>query len=698
MSAVLLPILFPLAGMGWALLTCSRPRVSLAGAMGAIAVAGAACVYVALVDHAGEQELLLPLSWPLPLAQACVRVDGLSAWFLLVIGALSVPVAVYSWGYMQAPGERQGVPAYAALLCLLVLALILVVLAADVVLFLVAWELMSLSAFFLVGRDDRRREVRTGAWTYLVATHLGTGLAVLPMFAVLAARSHSTQFSDFGAALASAEPSVAVGVCALAVVGFGTKAGFVPFHVWLPEAHPVAPSPVSALMSGVVIKTGIYGILRTLSWLPALPAGLGVVLLLLAIVTGVFGILHALGQRQLKRLLAYSSIENVGIILLGIAAGVLGRATNQPMLEALGYAGALLHVLNHAVFKGLLFLSAGAVIHATGTGDMERLGGMARTHPWDAAWFLVAAAAICAVPPLNGFLSEFLLFKALLVGSTALTPALSAASAAGIAALAIMGGLALSTFTKAFGTVYLGTPRFDTREAHATPMSMGRGMALLSLACVALGLLAPAIAPNLARAVQVILPDALPASGVVSDATGTLARPAGMFLFVLFIVAALFRFRAACGGRGAAVDRQPTWGCGFAEPTSRMQYSGGSFVDKLALSFRHVVPRRRQVVPPAGYFPNAGRMESATPDRLLTSVFAPLFAGVARACERCRPLQVGRVQMYLLYLVGTLLLVFAAESWYAPYSAEQVAARAASGRQVSTPAHEVRTTEGESNR
>lgn len=653
------------AGIVWALLCGAWPRLSLAGALAAIGLSGLLCIGVGLSAGTAPDAETVLLSWPLPIGAAELACDGLSAWFLLALGGVCTAVAPYSWGYLSNTKEQRALPMFGALACVLTASIIVVLCAANVVVFLVGWELMSLSAFFLIGFHHREPEVRRGAWMYLTATHLGTAVGVLPVLAAMAARAGSTDFSQFASAMSSASATLSTVLFGLGLIGFGTKAGLVPFHVWLPVAHPVAPSPVSAMMSAVVIKTGIYGLLRLLSWLPPLPSSAGVAALFLGTMTGIVGILYALGQQQIKRMLAYSSVENVGIILIGIGIGILGRTTDQPTLELLGFAGALLHLLNHAMFKALLFLSAGAVIHATGTGNTERLGGLARRLHVDAVMFLVGAIAICALPPMNGFLGEFLIYRGLLEGVLSLPSALSSTAVTATAGLALIGGLALAGFTKVFARVFLGAPKDRAITAHASPRFMLAGMLVLVIACASVAGFAWTLTPQLAGALRPIIGDESLSRVTPTVELKPLSFVAGVCLLLAVCAGGLAWFRSRRMVAAPAVGAGPTWGCGFARPSERMQYSGGSFARHLMLSFRHVLRARRTVARPSGYFPGRAELATSLPDVVESRFYDPLFAGVARACERCWPLQHGRIQLYLLYIVGTLLIVFAVESWQA---------------------------------
>lgn len=685
MTWVFLSLAVLAVGATASLWTTQRSAGGLFLGLAATGAAGVLCILAGGGVLLGAQRVgPVACEWPLPLGEARFALDGLSAWFLIVIGAVTIPVSFYSGGYFAA-GRNHGPPRpFAPLLCILIAAMILVVAAADAVLFLVGWELMSLSAFFLVGLRDQEAEARRGAWMYLVATHLGTAIGVLPLFAAFVARSGSTEFAGFGRAFAAGDTAWCIAAFGLGVIGFGAKAGFMPFHVWLPAAHPVAPSPVSALMSGVVIKIGIYGFLRSLSWLPPLPAGCGAGLLALAMFTGVMGILHALGQDQIKRMLAYSSVENIGIIGMAIALGALGRSLDLPPLEALGFGGALLHVLNHSLFKGLLFLSAGAVLHDAGTGHIEKLGGLARHRPVNALAFLVGAVAICALPPLNGFLSELLIYTGLLMGLIALPNTYATFAVIATAALALIGGLALVGFSKVFAAVFLGEPRNPRGSLQPTPRSMHIALLLLALACVGVGFSAGGLAPLLTSATQPMMAESTHVAGTIEAAFAPLARvglPLGAFV-VIALILTLGRRRLP---RGApAGGSSGTWGCGFAAPASRMQYTASSYSQSVIRSFRPFLRLRRCGGSPAGCFPRNERLSTHTTDLILERFYLPLFRGASRGCERMWPLQHGRIQLYLMYIVITLAAVFGVEAVLGPVEGSPPTSRtsfeSASGR------------------
>lgn len=633
---------------------------------------------------AGASPAEMGLDWPLPVGLARMSVDGLSAWFLVVIGTVGFGVAIYAWGYLRGGDGHGHTGVFSALLCTMIAAMILVVCAADVVLFLLGWEMMSLSAFFLVGFHGLDAEARRGAWTYLIATHLGTAFGVLPVFAALVARSGGTAMGAFAGSFSGRDATWVTVIFLLGLVGFGTKAGFVPFHVWLPAAHPVAPSPVSALMSGVVIKTGIYGLLRLLSWLPELPIGCAVCLMAVSLVTGLMGILFALGQGQIKRMLAYSSIENIGIIGLAISVAMLGRSLHQPVLTALGLGGALLHVLNHALFKGLLFLSAGAVVHDAGTGDVERLGGLARNTPVNALAFLTGSVAICALPPLNGFVSEFLIYSGILGGVSHLPGAYAALMATCAVALALIGGLALVVFAKTFSVVFLGERRDRGLAVHPTPATMNAGMMFLAVACLAAALASAALKGPLLTASAALLPVGGEEAATLAASLGLIGRLSPLFGLLVVAAGGLFLLRRRLPSGAAAGGMGGTWGCGFAAPTPAMQYTGSSFAWKVIYSFRHVIRPRRRAPVIAGPFPGQGKLATAVTDLAQVRIYEPAFKGLARAFERFWPLQHGRIQLYLVYIAATVLIVFLVESWgsVAGRDADGAAAAALDGREV----------------
>lgn len=583
-------------------------------------------------------------------------IDPLSAWFLLVVLGTGLATSVYGAFYLAAEAEHGSVPGGRLVFSLLLAALTLVVTAQAVVPFLAAWELMALGGYFAVVFDDGQDDVRRAGLVYLVATHAGTLLLFL-LFGTWGSHASDLTFASLAAGARRLGGARSL-VLALALLGFGVKAGFVPLHFWLPEAHAAAPSHVSAIMSGVVIKTGIYGLLRVVTLLHLPPAWWGWTVLILGVASAVLGVLWALAQHDLKRLLAYHSVENIGIILLGLGVGALGLAYRVPVLAVLGFSGAVLHTLNHALFKSLLFLGAGNVLRATGTRDLERLGGLARGMPITWAVFLIGSAAIVGLPPLNGFVSEWLVFQALFQAGFSRTPA--ELGVFGAAALALVGGLALACFAKVCGVVFLGHARTETgRNAReVTPGYLGPALAL-ALACVAIGLW-----PRLVLAPSVRV--AAFVTGVPIATALDLARPAiaaGQRIALLaalgVAVSALLLWLRGAALRRAGTAAAETWGCGYARPTPRMQYSASSFAAPLLGLFGRM-SGVSAVRSPSSF-------ETRAANLVLDRGFLPLWRGLRAASGRLRPIQHGRLQLYLLYLVATvsLLLVYLA-AWGSP--------------------------------
>jgi len=611
-----------------------------------------ACVGIipAVAVLAGRPVQPLRLAWGLPIGAFSLALDPLSAFFVVPILGLCALAAVYGTEYLKPYAPRRPLGACWFFFDLLAASMLIVVVARDSVLFLIAWEVMALASYFLVTFEDEKESVRQAGWTYLVATHLGTVFLLL-FFMLLAREGGSTSLSAVPV-LSARLASVAF---ALALIGFGTKAGFIPMHVWLPEAHPAAPSHVSAVMSGVMIKTGIYGLMRALTMLGAPPVWWGWCLVGVGAVSGILGVLFALAQHDLKRLLAYHSVENIGIIALGLGVGMLGRAHGLPLVAMLGFGGALLHVLNHALFKGLLFLGAGSVLHGAGTRDMEHLGGLLKRMPWTGTCFLIGAAAICGLPPLNGFVSEFLIY---LAAFCAVVQGQAFGGAIVIAALALIGGLALACFTKAFGVVFLGEPRGEkAAQAHECGVAMRLSMAVLAAGCLFVGLFGPLVLSwsdgpvgQLAGLPPADFPDSwqtalMPLCSVSAGAA--------VLLGLLLLAAAL----RAWLQRGREIGRGLTWGCGYAAPSARMQYTASSFAQPITGLFSFFLRTRERAVDPEGYFPGPASYATETPDVFREGLYRPAFEGALKTALRLRWLQHGRIQLYVLYIALTLLVL-----------------------------------------
>jgi hydrogenase-4 component B len=537
----------------------------------------------------GAGELVLPLGLPwLPMH---VRMDALAAFFCLVIGSLLLPVAIYSQGYLR--GEKKLTP-LAIFLPLFVLGMLGVVISNDAFTFMLFWELMSISSYFLVIFRHENPENRKAGFIYLLMAHMAA-LLILGSFAALYASAGSFEFSAMRAATLS--PLWASVAFLLAGFGFGTKAGVVPLHGWLPEAHPVAPSNVSALMSGIMLKVAIFGFIRVV-WDLMGPGDFqwwwGALVLAAGSGSAVSGVLMALQQHDLKRLLAYHSIENIGIILIGLGLSMLLAHFGHPLLATLGLVAALYHTINHALFKGLLFMGAGAVLHSTGTRNMESMGGLIHRMPWTAVMFLVACLSISALPPLNGFVSEWLTFQTALMAPQLGGALLTAIVPFSAAMLALAGALAATCFVKVFGVVFLGHARSHiAADAHEVDGWMKLGMAIPAAFCLLLGLLPVMFIPFMDSVPQLLLHASL--AGAVHAHGWLWLTPVDAAHSSYSAPAALLGMLALGGlafwllhPRGTSIRRSVLWSCGNPHTHARMQYNATSFSQPLRRIFAGV--------------------------------------------------------------------------------------------------------------
>ncbi|EIP97095.1 formate hydrogenlyase subunit 3/multisubunit Na+/H+ antiporter, MnhD subunit [Opitutaceae bacterium TAV1] len=601
-----------------------------------------------------------------------LRLDGVSALFLALLAVVAGAGAVYSHEYWSDEDHPDSARRSRVWWSVMVLCIGFVLLNANGLHFLIGWELFAVASYFLITLERQRDDVRAAGWLYLAASHAGT-LCLFAFFALLAARTGSWELGPMRDHAATGDAGLAP-LFWLALAGFGLKAGLFPLHIWLPSAHANAPSHVSALMSGVTIKIGVYGLVRFSGWLPV-PEAAGWVLLGVGAVSALLGIAFAFAQNDLKRLLAYCSVENVGIITIGLGGGLLGAAHNDAAWGRLLLAGALLHVWNHGLFKALLFFGAGSVLHATGTREMTRLGGLWKRMPWTAAAFALGAAAVSALPPLNGFVSEWLLYLGLFDAATGGSAAMWAAMPA-VLMMAVAGALALATFVKAGATVFLGAPRSGAvAHAHECGPLMRGSMAALGGLCVLLGLIPVLVWPAISRAVGAWHPAWAAAAAAAAGATGAGDSPPAplatlglvhVALAILFTGAGVWLWRRVRAGRGApgeadaaTLRRGPTWDCGYAAPTARMQYTGGSFSGIVAEWFAWIFRPERSLRRPHGVLPAQGgaSLTERVPETMLERVIGPAARGVMRINAAVRHLQHGRLQFYIAYLLCGLAVL-----------------------------------------
>jgi len=609
----------------------------------------------------------------LSLTGIALRLDGLSAVFLMVIGLVGCAASIYAFGYSAQYVGRYSLRLLGVMFNLLLLELCVQVMADNALTFLVLWEAMSLTAYWLVLTEhDQRGTLRAGVW-YLAMTHAGFA-ALIAMFLLLSGTDLTSSFASIRAGAASLLPATRNAVFLLALFGFGTKAGIIPLHVWLPMAHPVAPSHVSAILSGVVIKMGIYGLVRVLlDLMGGGPPWWGGVMLGAGAVSALLGVLFALMEHDLKRLLAYHSVENIGIILMGVGAGLMFHSYGLMTLAALGIISGLYHTINHATFKGLLFLGAGSVLHATGTRNMEEMGGLIKRMPHTALFFLVGSAAISALPPLNGFASEWLVFQSLLGGFNIPTSEVAVVMPIAVGMLALTSGLAAACFVKAFGITFLAMPRSrEAEHAHESPPSMLAGMALLALACVALGLAPFVVVPALGRVVTGFggLPDThavftLNLSLVTANGFARLSPTlVALGLLVLLGLVPLVMLIFRVNRRLRVSD---SWGCGRVGQTPRMEYTATAFAEPLRRVFAELYRPTKELSidfhPDSKYFVQSIEYRSGITPWFEKALYGPLLWFTKFCAAVIRRMQSGSLHMYLVYVTVALLILLLIARW-----------------------------------
>jgi hydrogenase-4 component B len=633
----------------------------------------------------------------LPFGALSLRLDMLSAFFLAVIGLVSLPVAIYSIGYLKHSEGKRRLRAFGVLINLLLLSLVLIVASADAIVFLMAWEAMAFLSYLMVNFDYEDRTVIRASFLMLAVSELGT-VSIFIAFLLLYRVAGGFGYDALRAAAATLSTPLRSAIFLLAFVGFGAKAGILPLQLWLPEAHPAAPSHVSALLSAVIIKLGIYGMLRFLLGFlvgtGALPAWWGLVVLSVGAVTALVGILYSVVQDDLKRLLAYSSIENIGLILAGLGAALAFYAYHLIALAAIAAIAMLYHILNHAVYKGLLFLGAGSVNHATGTRKLAQLGGLIRLMPWTAFFFIIAALSISAVPPFNGYISEWMLLESLLQSFAIPDTFAKVVIALSGALLALTAGIAVTSFVRASGVTFLALPRSkEAAEAHEAPLSMRLGMGFLAFCCLALGVLPTFVIPALDRVTtalfgqsvlnQVVPPlftnhpgnyqllvtlggalfkGLLPVNGLVviaAPAFSTIDSPSYLFLAELLLVGLVVLALRAIRPLGVRrVSR--VWAGGIPRFEAAMTYTGLAYSNPLRLIF-HSFYRSRvesQAIAPAARH-REGRItyQQEISPPFERGLYRPLLRFGEWVTRPVRFIQSGNINQYVLYIFLIVLIV-----------------------------------------
>jgi hydrogenase-4 component B len=620
-----------------------------------------------------------PLAAPVPALDFSLYIDGVAAFFMLIIGLVALAVSIYSIGYSESYHGAHSIGALGFLVNLFVVSMLLVTATDSVFSFLVFWELMSLSSFFLVVFEHEKPENLRSGVTYLVMTHIGTAF-ITAAFLLLFLQTGSLSFDSFRGAAAQLPALTKDAVFVLALLGFGTKAGLVPMHIWLPKAHPAAPSNVSALMSGVMLKVAIYGLARvTLGFvLPDSPgdAWLGLLMVSAGSASALFGVLFAAVEHDIKRALAYHSVENIGIIVTGLGLSVVFMSYGLETLAALALLASMYHSLNHAIFKGLLFMAAGSVVQGAGTADMNLMGGLAKRMPWTSLFFLVGSIAIAGLPPLNGFVSEWLTLQALL--SSYQVPNVALQLSIGFASIvfALTLGLALATFVKLFGISFLARPRSEGAESAAeAPRTMLAGMGLAGAICVLLGVL-PFVATSLISSffgfdVGLVGGNAPFGPLTVGYAAGrslSALSPPEVIVAAASVGAALLGFTAlASRGRQTVVRPYPTWEGGFGPLGVRTEYTASSLSQPIRTAFKWFY--RPHTSTERTYFSDSDHMvrrsvsvRSETKELFEAYLYSPTTRAVVFVMDKVRKIQTGKINSYLLYvmIVTASLLLLAA--------------------------------------
>ncbi len=615
------------------------------------------------------ETVVLPIGLPdLPFH---LRLDLLSGYFLVVVGLLALFVSIYSIGYVKGYLGHRSVTSLIVFYTVFLAGMLLVILADDAFFFLIAWEMMAASSYFLVMFEDERMENRRAAFLYLVVAHVGA-IAILLSFGVMAGLA--TGFTGFQSytfdAMRDTELPAGLATLAflLAFFGFAAKAGVIPLHVWLPEAHPVAPSNVSALMSGVMLKTAIYGIVRVVfDLIGDFPWWWGALVLVFGLVSAVMGVLYALMQHDLKRLLAYHSVENIGIILIGIGLAMIFTSFNMSLLAALALIAGLYHTINHAMFKGLLFMGAGSVLHATHERNMEEMGGLIRFMPWTAVLFLIGCISISALPPFNGFVSEWLTYQAFLLSPALPSPLLNLLIPLGAALLALTSALAAACFVKAYGVTFLGHQRGHRHgTVHEVRWSMRIGMLLAGLTCLVLGVLPTFMINWMDPLAQDLVDGSIGASASglgwmwltpIAAERASYAAPIA-FLGILCVVVVTYLLLHT---RSTSMKRVPLWDCGFEKVTNRMQYTATSFAIPLRRIFGFLFSIKehvKQIQPvPHPAYPQRLYYHLRVRDRFWLWIYQPVVDASFWLSRRIGRMQHGRIQVYLIYSFVTILFL-----------------------------------------
>ena len=588
-------------------------------------------------------------------------IDPLTAFFLIVISIMSSLGVLYANGYMK-PYLNKGmnVSSHCFFLMMLIASMTMVVTVQNALFFLIVWEIMSLSSFFLVIFEGEKKEVLKAGIKYLVYMHLSV-IFIMAAFILLNIKTSSLNFGAYAYYLHN-DASMANLIFLLAFVGFGIKAGFVPFHNWLPDAHPAAPSHVSGIMSGVMIKTGIYGILRFLLFVGTPSKMISYTVLTIAVISALYGVLYAVTQQDLKRLLAYSSIENIAIIGIGIGVGMLGLTYGNPYVAVLGFAGGILHILNHSIFKELMFFAAGSVYLKTHTRNMELLGGLMKKMPYTGLLFIVGSIAICGLPPFNGFIGEFLIYAGMIMGIPASEISLFLVLILSIAALGMVGTMAMLCFTKAAGITFLGNPRTECVEHvnEDVPKVMLIPMVILAFLAFFIGMFPQYFISIVMWPVSMLVNvdkyAANPAlDEVFKNTFGLILSDFSWFFLIFFAVVAVMFIVKLIVNRKARISN--TWGCGYNRLNNHVQYTGSSYANLFISTLKPLFKRVSHIKKPKELFPKEAYYELEIEDIEEAYIVKPLVRWDEKFLTKFERIQNGNIQQYILF--GLIFLILA---------------------------------------
>ncbi|UOD35652.1 hydrogenase [Deferribacteraceae bacterium V6Fe1] len=585
--------------------------------------------------------------------QASGQIDGLSKFFLIPLSIISVCAFLYSFYYFPESGHKKEWTITSIFFPLMTFAMVMIVLAKNLIMLLIFWEIMAVSAFFLLITEHKHHEVRDAAKLYIILTHFCTFLIFVASILIY---KYTGSFDFPKAGSLDANTTLGIGIFIFTLLGFGIKAGILPLHIWLPSAHANAPSSVSAIMSGLMIKMGVYGIIRFLSFFNNPPLYWGLIIFAAGITSGIIGVVLAIGQHDIKRLLAYHSIENIGIILMGFGLGLAGMSTGNDIAMVLGFTGSIFHILNHATFKSLLFLGAGAIINASGTRQMDEMGGLGKKIPFTFGTFLIASASISGLPPFNGFVSELFIYLGMfaIISKSSLLP-LNFLQLMGIPALALIGGLASACFLKVNSAVFMGsnpnlqnTPQSKFQEPFSLKISLG----IPALICVSLGIFPYILKSPLEDAIYTI-------TGHHFDLIRYFPfKELSMFIaiFYVLLIFGLLVFKLIFKNKIEYAEE--TWGCGYIKPNHKFRYTATSFAEIISGIFNFILNTHFHRKEVRGIFPERVYFKSHVPDVFLDNTILPFFKFLGNILSPIRKLQAGNLNLYLLYkLIAIVSLV-----------------------------------------